>query len=503
MKSRVRHIHFTGIGGAGMSAIAEVLHHQGFVVTGTDAAQSEATQRLASLGVAVHIGHAAAHIAGAQAVVASTAVAQDNPELVAARAQHIPVLARAELLAELMRFKTGIAIAGTHGKTTTTALVACVLSEAGVDPTFVIGGKLLTPRSSPAASGIQAATVSLGQPGEDRHNTGANARLGKGEHIVVEADESDASFLLLSPLISVITNIDADHMETYGHSMARLHTAFADFVARLPFYGRAIVCGDDAGVQAVLPRLQRPVFTYGLNVGNDVRALDVQALPGGRMLFAVQRPAPLPLLQLTLNLAGTHNVLNALAAVTVAMDLQLPDVAIARALAGFAGVGRRFERQDNLPSHDGGHFTLVDDYGHHPVEMAAVLQAARGAFPGQRLLVAFQPHRYSRTRDCFAEFVDVLLRFDAVLLTEVYSAGEAPIAGADGAALFAALHSATAQRAKSGNTAPRWVPRVEGLAGAIAELARDGDVVITLGAGSIGEVPQALHEWLNTTGVAA
>jgi len=253
----------------------------------------------------------------------------------------------------------------------------------------------------------------------------------------------------------------------------------------------------------VLPRLQRPVFTYGLNVGNDVRALDVQALPGGRMLFAVQRPAPLPLLQLTLNLAGTHNVLNALAAVTVAMDLQLPDVAIARALAGFAGVGRRFERQDNLPSHDGGHFTLVDDYGHHPVEMAAVLQAARGAFPGQRLLVAFQPHRYSRTRDCFAEFVDGLLRFDAVVLTEVYSAGEAPIAGADGAALFAALHSATAQRAKSGNTAPRWVPRVEGLAGAIAELARDGDVVITLGAGSIGEVPQALHEWLNTTGVAA
>ena len=458
MKHAVQHIHFVGIGGAGMSAIAEILHHQGYRVSGSDQSASATTRRLAEIGVEVHIGHDAAHVAGAQAVVTSTAVAAGNPEVQAARARRIPVVARAVLLAELMRFKRGIAIAGTHGKTTTTSLVASVLAEAGLDPTFLIGGKL--------------------------QSEGANARLGTGEHIVVEADESDASFLHLNPVLAVVTNIDADHMVTYGHDLSRLHGAFVDFIHRLPFWGRVALCSDDAGVQAILPRIERPLTTYGLNAGADLRAVQVQAMAGGRMQFVVQRRGASEL-PVTLNLAGVHNVRNALAAIAMAVELRLPDAPVQRALAQFAGVGRRFEGHGELPARLGGSFTLVDDYGHHPVEMAAVLAAARGAFPGRRLVLAFQPHRYSRTADCFDDFVAVIQGFDAVLLSEVYAAGEAPIAGADGRALAQALRQA-------GRGDVEFVDDVAALPAAILGQARSGDVVIVMGAGSIGGVPGQL-----------
>ncbi len=460
MKHAVKHIHFVGIGGAGMSAIAEILHTQGYRVSGSDASESETTRRLAGLGVRVFIGHAAPQITGAQAVVTSTAVKADNPEVLAARAARVPVVARAVLLAELMRLKQGIAIAGTHGKTTTTSLVASVMAEAGEDPTFVIGGKL--------------------------ESAGANSRLGTGECIVVEADESDASFLVLNPVIAVVTNIDADHMETYGHDVGRLRGAFVDFLHRLPFYGRAVLCTDDAGVRAVLPAIERPLLTYGLDEGADLRAVNVSAVAGGQMRFTAQRKG-LPDLAITLNLAGEHNVRNALAAIGVAMELGLPDEPVAGALARFAGVGRRFQRMGELPARDGGRYTLVDDYGHHPVEMAAVLQAARGAYPGRRIVLAFQPHRYTRTRDCFADFVAVLGRFDAVLLTEVYAAGEKAIAAADGRALALALGASMGARVM-------FVDDVKALPTAIAQAARDGDVVITMGAGSIGAVPALLKE---------
>ncbi|MBA4175791.1 MAG: UDP-N-acetylmuramate--L-alanine ligase [Leptothrix sp. (in: Bacteria)] len=472
MKHAIKHIHFVGVGGAGMSAIAEILNSLGYRVSGSDQADSAVTRRLAGLGITVFIGHAASHIEGAQAVVTSTAVQADNPEVLAARAQRIPVVARAVLLAELLRLKQGIAIAGTHGKTTTTSLTASVLAEAGVDPTFVIGGQLLSAGgASPAAAGDGAAS---------------GARLGAGDYIVVEADESDASFLHLSPVISVVTNIDADHMETYGHDLQRLHETFIDFIHRLPFYGRAVVCSDDAGVCAVLPRLQRPVTTYGLQPGADLRAVDVQALPGGQMRFTA-REAGRPDLAVTLNLAGVHNVRNALAAIAVARELELPDAPVAAALASFAGVGRRFQRHGEIAvpavngkSGGGGSCTLVDDYGHHPAELAAVLAAARGAFPGRRLLLAFQPHRYTRTRDCFDAFVAVLQGFDAVLLTEVYAAGEAPIAGADGRTLAQAVRGAV------------FVDSVAALPAALTAAMRAGDVVITMGAGSIGGVPARL-----------
>ncbi len=472
MKHAVKHLHFVGVGGAGMSAIAEIFHNLGFRVSGSDQSASAVTQRLTGLGLRIFIGHAAPQIEGAQAVVTSTAVKADNPEVVAAHAQRIPVVQRAVLLAELLRLKQGIAIAGTHGKTTTTSLTASVLAQAGVDPSFVIGGKL--------------------------ESVGANSRLGAGDYIVVEADESDASFLHLSPVISVVTNIDADHMETYGHDLSRLHAAFAEFLHRLPFYGRAILCLDDPGVRAVAPQLARSILSYGLGADCDVRAVNVQALPGGPMRFTVQRRDAVggrrarqwPDLPITLNLAGEHNVRNALAAIAVAMELDLPDAPVAAALAQFAGVGRRFQRWGQLPALGGGHFELIDDYGHHPVEMAAVLSAARGAFPGRRLVLAFQPHRYSRTRDCFAQFVDVMKGFDAVLLTEVYPAGEAPIAGADGRSLAQAV-----SRAKcAGQPEPVWVDTVAMLPQAIRAAARDGDVVIAMGAGSIGAVPQQLKD---------
>ena len=462
MKHAVKHIHFIGIGGAGMSGIAEILHKLGYTVSGSDQSDSETLQRLAAIGLRVHVGHQAAHIAGAQVVVVSTAIKADNPELLAARAAGVPVVQRAVMLAELMRLKKGIAIAGTHGKTTTTSLVTSVLAEAGVEPTFVIGGKL--------------------------NAAGANSQLGSGEYIVVEADESDASFLNLLPMLAVVTNIDADHMDTYGHDFGNLKTAFVDFLHKMPFYGAAVVCGDDAGVRDILPRLQRPVITYGFDAGNELRAEDVEALEGGRMRF-VARSAGQPDLPVTLNLAGRHNVLNALAAIAVAREIELPDAPIAVALANFGGVGRRFQRWGELRAADGGRFTLIDDYGHHPVEMAAVLSAARGAFPGRRLVLAFQPHRYTRTRDCFEDFVRVIGAADAVLLTEVYAAGEAPIVAADGRALARALRVA-------GQLEPVFVDAVASLPQAIAQQTRDGDVVIVMGAGSIGAVPAQCAELL-------
>jgi len=463
MKHAVKHIHFVGIGGAGMSAIAEVLHATGYTVSGSDQSDGSVTQRLASLGVKVFVGHDAAHIAGAQAVVTSTAVKSDNPEVIAARAKKIPVVPRAVMLAELMRLKKGIAIAGTHGKTTTTSLVTSVLEEAGLDPTFVIGGKLIS--------------------------ADANSRVGAGEYIVVEADESDASFLNLLPMMAVVTNIDADHMETYGHDFARLKHAFVDFLQRMPFYGAAVLCGDDAGVRSIMPLVSRPIVSYGLGAENHVRAVDVQAVPGGRMRFTVQRRngRTEPDLAVTLNLAGHHNVLNALAAIAVATELELPDAPIIAALDKFGGVGRRFQRYGELASSDGGRFTLIDDYGHHPVEMAAVLSAARGAFPGRRIVLAFQPHRYTRTRDCFEDFVKVLADVDQVLLTEVYAAGESPIVAADARALTRALRV-------SGRSEPVFVEKVADLPATIRTLALDGDVVIVMGAGSIGAVPAATVE---------
>ncbi|WP_374316066.1 UDP-N-acetylmuramate--L-alanine ligase [Aquabacterium sp.] len=465
MKHAVKNIHFVGIGGAGMSGIAEILHNLGYIVSGSDQADSATTRRLASLGIKVFVGHDAAHIAGADAVVTSTAVKGDNPEVIAARAQRIPVVPRAVMLAELMRLRKGIAIAGTHGKTTTTSLVTSILAEAGVDPTFVIGGKL--------------------------NSAGANSALGKGEFIVVEADESDASFLNLMPVLAVVTNIDADHMDTYGHDFARLKHAFVDFLHRMPFYGAAILCADDPGVHSIIPLVSRPVVTYGLDDGVQVRAVDVQALPGGQMQFVVQRRNghTLPDLPVTLNLPGVHNVRNALAAIAVATELDLPDEAIVRALASFTGVGRRFQRYGECRSADGGKFTLIDDYGHHPVEMAAVIAAARGAFPGRRLVLAFQPHRFTRTRDCFEDFVKVLGTSDAVLLTEVYAAGEAPIVAADGRALTRALRVA-------GKVEPVFVDNVNDLPEAVAQNTRDGDVVICMGAGSIGAVPAKVVDLL-------
>ena len=471
MKQAIRHIHFVGIGGSGMCGIAEVLHNLGYVVSGSDLADSPTLRRLQSLGVATHVGHAAAHIAGADAVVTSTAVQADNPEVLAARERKIPVVPRALMLTELMRLRKGIAIAGAHGKTTTTSLVASVLGEAGLDPTFVIGGRL--------------------------NSAGTNAKLGQGEYIVVEADESDGSFLNLLPVMAVVTNIDADHMETYGHDFGRLKQAFVDFLHRMPFYGTAILCIDNPAVRDILPLVTCPVTSYGLSEDAEVRAVDVRAV-GTQMHFTVQRRngVTLPDLQVVLNLAGEHNVLNALAVIAVAAELNVPDDALLRALAGFTGVGRRFQRHGDLPAQGGGHFTLIEDYGHHPVEMAATLAAARGAYPGRRLVLAFQPHRYSRTRDCFEDFVKVLGGADAVLLTEVYAAGEAPIVAADGRALARALRVA-------GSVEPVFIDDIADLPQRIASAARDGDVVLCMGAGSIGGVPAKIVELLQKSELSA
>ena len=460
MKHAIRHIHFVGIGGAGMSGIAEVLANQGFEVSGSDLGANAATQRLAGLGVRVMIGHGAANVATADAVVVSTAVKADNPEVVAARERKIPVVPRAQMLAELMRFKQGIAVAGTHGKTTTTSLIASILAEGGVDPTFVIGGRL--------------------------NSAGANAQLGGGDFLVAEADESDASFLHLSPVISVVTNIDADHMETYDHDLGKLRQAFVDFLQRLPFYGVAVLCEDDANVREILPRVSKQIVTYGYGPEStaNFRAENVEAV-GGQMRFdCVRVNGSVSRLPIVLNIPGRHNVLNALAAIAVATEVGISDAAIVRALAEFKGVGRRFQRYGEIAI-PGGSFTLIDDYGHHPVEMAAVLAAARGAFPGRRLLLAFQPHRYTRTRDCFEDFVKVLSGFDALLLADVYAAGEAPIVAADGRTLARAVRVA-------GKIEPVFVDDIAAMPQAILDCARDGDVVITMGAGSIGAVPGKL-----------
>ena len=462
MKHAVRHIHFVGIGGAGMSGIAEVLANQGYTITGSDLAASPTLERLRELGITVHVGHAAEHVNAADAVVTSTAVHDNNPEVVEARRKRIPVVPRALMLAELMRLKQGIAIAGTHGKTTTTSLVASVLTDAGLDPTFVIGGRL--------------------------NSAGANARLGQGDHIVVEADESDASFLNLLPVMAVVTNIDADHMETYGHDFNRLKTAFVDFLHRMPFYGTAILCTDDAAVRSILPRLTCPVTSYGFGEDAQVRAVDARP-NGGQMVFTVQRRngVTLPDMQVVLNLPGHHNVLNALAAIAVAVELDVPDAAIQKALAGFKGVGRRFQRHGEVAARHGGGFTLIEDYGHHPVEIAATLAAARGAFPGRRLVLAFQPHRYTRTRDCFDDFVRVIGDADLVLLSEVYPAGEAPIVAADARSLARALRVAA-------QVEPVFVADIQDMAQAIRDTTRDADVVLCMGAGSIGNVPAQVLE---------
>ena len=461
MKHRIQHIHFVGIGGSGMSGIAEVLLNLGYRISGSDLSQSAVTQRLADLGATIALGHQAANVKGADAIVTSTAVANNNPEVIAAREARIPVVPRAVMLAELMRLKRGIAVAGTHGKTTTTSLVASVLAAGGLDPTFVIGGRL--------------------------NSAGANAGLGQGDFIVVEADESDASFLNLLPVMAIITNIDADHMDTYGHDVAKLKSTFVEFTQRLPFYGSAIVCSDDANVREILPFVSRPVITYGVNADAQVRATHVRAI-GTRMLFDVERQTRqggLPTISIELNLPGLHNVLNALAAIAVATELGVNDTAIANALANFGGVGRRFTQVGDFKAKNGGVFSVIDDYGHHPVEMAATLAAARGAWPERRIVLAFQPHRYTRTRDCFEDFVKVLSSADAVLLTEVYAAGEPALVAADGRALARGVRVA-------GKVEPVFVEDVGAMPEAIRNFAQAGDVVIVMGAGSISKVPEQL-----------
>jgi UDP-N-acetylmuramate--alanine ligase len=478
MKHIVQHIHFVGIGGAGMSGIAEVLLNLGYRVSGSDLAVSASTQRLESFGAQIFIGHHAQHIGNAEAVVISTAVTGDNPEILAARAAHIPVIQRAVMLGELMRLKQGIAIAGTHGKTTTTSLVASILAEGKLDPTFVIGGKLTS--------------------------AGANARLGTGEFIVAEADESDASFLNLLPVMEVVTNIDADHMETYQHSMAKLKQAFVQFTQKMPFYGVAILCVDDNNVRDMLPFVSQSILKYGLAADADVQAHDVRAV-GASMHFRVTRktvrrhgqvPGPI---EIELNLPGVHNVRNALAAIAVATELGVDDQDIIRALKEFKGVGRRFTRHGEIKIARGGSFTLIDDYGHHPVEMAATLAAARGAFPKRRLVLAFQPHRYTRTRDCFGEFVKVLQDFDAVILTDVYPAGEPVIRGADSPSLIEAIkNNIQEQHAHRLNIDKlSYVGQIKELVNGITQQVKDGDVVITMGAGSIAGIPIQLVEGQN------
>jgi UDP-N-acetylmuramate--alanine ligase len=464
MKHKVKKIHFIGIGGSGMSGIAEVLLNLGFEVSGSDLASNATTKRLQGFGATVFQGHATEHLGNADVVVVSSAINEENPEIIAARARKVPVIPRAVMLAELMRFKQGIAVAGTHGKTTTTSLIASILAEADMDPTFVIGGKL------------EAAS--------------ANARLGTGELIVVEADESDASFLHLTPIMAVVTNIDQDHMDTYEHSFDKLKTAFVEFLQQIPFWGMAVLCIDDINVREILPRVTRPVTTYGTHEEAAIRAENIVA-DNGKMHFTLVRKNGVTVRnEVTLNLPGHHYVLNALAAIAIATELNVPDAAILKALAEFRGVGRRFERYGEIQTNNGqqpGHFTLVDDYGHHPIEMQAVIAAARGAFPDRRLVLAFQPHRYTRTRDCFEDFVKVLSTVDALLLTEVYSAGESPIVAADTRSLIRAIRV-------NGKVEPRFVETTEELPATILESVLPGDVVVVMGAGNIGSVAAKTRE---------
>ncbi len=461
MKFMVKHLHFVGIGGTGMCGIAEVLLNLGYTVSGSDLASSPVTERLRSLGAVVYQGHDAANIAGADALVISSAVHEDNPEVRAAREAHIPVVPRAVMLAELMRLRRGIAIAGTHGKTTTTSLTTALLAAGGLDPTYVIGGRL--------------------------NSSGANARLGSGEYIVAEADESDASFLNLMPVVSAVTNIDADHMDTYGHDFEKLKKAFADFLGRLPFYGVAVLCMDDENVRSIIPMVTRRVVAYGLNSDADVRAVDVRAM-GTRMAYTVLREnhPPLPVV---LNLPGVHNVVNSLAAIAIATLVGVSDEAIVRALAEFTGVGRRFSQYGEIAC-EGGTFVLVDDYGHHPHEMAATIAAARGAWPDRRLVLAFQPHRYTRTRDCFDEFVKVLSGVDVLVLADIYPAGEAPIDGVSAEHLAQAVSKAVAGTGRQ----TVYCGDVSRVSETVLSLVKAGDVVLTMGAGSIGRAAPQLAQ---------
>ncbi len=450
---RIQRLHFVGIGGVGMSGIAEVFLNLGFEVSGSDLRENASVSRLRQLGARIELGHDAAHIRDADVVVTSSAVNDENPEVAAAKEALLPVVPRAAMLAELMRFRYGIAVAGTHGKTTTTSLVASILAEGGLDPTFVIGGRL--------------------------NSAGANARLGDGHYLVAEADESDASFLFLQPMMAVVTNIDADHMSTYQGDFGRLRGTFLEFLHHLPFYGLAVMCVDDPVVAEVLPEVGRSMLTYGLSEEAEIRAVEV-SYEGTRSLFTVQRPDrdPLPLV---LNLPGAHNVQNALAAVAIATELGVADEAIARALESFHGVGRRFQIHGDF-AFNGGSATLVDDYGHHPREIDATIKAARQAWPNRRLVLAFQPHRYSRTRDLFDDFAQVLSQADAVLLLEVYAAGEKPVTGADSRSLARAVRM-------RGNNDPLFMESREALLETLPNVLQDGDVVIVMGAGDVGTLP--------------
>lgn len=469
MKHKVKHIHFVGIGGAGMSGIAEVFVNLGYQVSGSDLMDSPVIQRLGGLGIKVYVGHESKQIGGADVVVTSTAVKLDNPEVIAARNRNIPVVPRALMLAELLRLRSGIAIAGAHGKTTTTSLIASILAAADMDPTFVIGGKL------------EAA--------------GCHAKLGGGEFIVVEADESDASFLYLQPVLAVVTNIDADHMETYGHDFNRLKQTFVEFVQHLPFYGMAVLCIDDINVREVMPAITKPITTYGLSEDAQVRAIHIQHNSGQmRFTAVVGVNGSARKLDITLNLPGLHNIQNALAAIAIANEIGVPDAAIVKALSEFKGVERRFQQYGQIKLSIQKSFTLIDDYGHHPAEMEATMKAARGAFPGRRLMVVFQPHRYTRTRDVFEDFTRVLSQVDVLLLTEVYSAGEDPIVAADSKSLARSIRV-------QGKVEPIYVENVDDLPAAILNVVQDGDVVLVMGAGSIAKVAPGIAQIKNRLAV--
>lgn len=455
---RVKHIHFVGIGGVGMAGIAEVLLSQGYRVSGSDLNDNALTERLRSIGAEIFKGHTAANIRNADVIVRSSAVHPENPELIFARENHIPVVQRAEMLGELMRFRYGIAIAGTHGKTTTTSLVTSILAEEGIDPTFVIGGRL--------------------------NSAGSNARLGTGRYLVAEADESDASFLHLKPMVAVVTNIDADHMATYHNNFSELRNAFIEFLHRLPFYGLAVLCLDDPVIKEILPEVGRPFFTYGLSSNADFRARDVH-YDGLKTSFIADRPNGLSSLKITLNLPGTHNVLNALAAIAVACELKISDAAIQNALQNFAGIGRRFQIYGDFELEKGGSVTLVDDYGHHPREVSVTLKAARQSWPERRLVTVFQPHRYTRTHDLFQDFCEVLAEPDALVLLDVYSAGETAIPGADSLSLVKKI-------CEQSKIKPILVEKHQELATVLQNILRDGDILLMQGAGNIGALASHL-----------
>jgi len=458
---RIHSAHFVGIGGAGMGGIAEVLLNLGYKVSGSDLRENAVTRRLAGQGARIWIGHQAGHVAGCDVVVVSSAVDEDNPEVKAARERRIPVVPRAEMLAEIMRFRYGIAVAGTHGKTTTTSLVASLLAEAGLDPTFVIGGRL--------------------------NSADSHARLGTGRYLVAEADESDASFLYLQPMLAVITNIDADHLSTYEGDFQRLRQTFVEFLHHLPFYGLAVLCLDDPNVRDVLAQITRQVRSYGIESENvDIRAVNIRQ-QGEQMHFEIHQADHVPL-DVVLNLPGNHNVLNALAAVAVARELSVDDKSIQHALETFAGIGRRFQINGEVNVADGS-VLFIDDYGHHPREIAATLEAVRSGWPERRLVVVFQPHRYSRTQDLFDDFAQVLADSDVLLISEVYAAGESPVSGADGRALCRAVRG-------RGRVDPVFVDEIEGLPEVLKDLLQAGDLVLTLGAGSIGAVAAVLPEVL-------